>query len=240
MSTNDSAYVWDVASGNLLRTVPYGWAGTSSIRDMWQVFSDNSKLIMTIESNFTIKIYDFFSGEVVSTLASHAGIYLYTMSRDTRYLACQNLGGDLTVLSTETGGLIGYFRSVDPDQFAFDDSATHLYIKDTDSHFMAFNTVNQTIQYSSAIDSIAAQALYSRSHRDSATFESPDGRYWYGQSTENTFTKRQGSDVALKCTFMPVADGHGAVLPNSVLRVKKRREIPVFRLRGRELFHRPV
>jgi len=96
---NNSAKVWDVASGQLLMTLS---GHTESVNGV--AFSPDGRLIATASDDGTAKIWDAGTGKELLTLSGHDGsVHDISFSPDGRYLASASDDGTAIILNVKTG-----------------------------------------------------------------------------------------------------------------------------------------
>lgn len=98
--SNHSIEIWDVMTGELLRT-------TGEYKFSKYVISPNGNYIISVFDDKTIRICNLLTGEVIRTLENHKGnVELLSISSDEKYLACSTLDHIIKIWEFNNGKLV--------------------------------------------------------------------------------------------------------------------------------------
>ena len=93
----DNVHLWDVSTGDLLRTLDHDAASSAFHSDVYSVaFSPNGETLATGSEDNTIRLWDVSTGDLLDTLEGHTGaVYSVTYSPDGQTLVSGS--GDRTI-----------------------------------------------------------------------------------------------------------------------------------------------
>ena len=100
-NAQDLVTVWDVESGNCLKTVP-GIGDSYWLRSV--AFSADSSLLAAASSDQTVKLWDVNTGQLLRTFPCHAGRpWVVALSADQQVLASATNEGSIMLWERQTG-----------------------------------------------------------------------------------------------------------------------------------------
>lgn len=190
-ASNDSGIViYSVTTGEYFRTLSW----ENQISDVLSVsFAPNSRFIVSIYSNTSIRIWDSHTGDLIKILHKGApkasSFALVRYSPDGRFIASSTVGDSVSIWDSDTGDLIHTLEGHD------NKSTTHSLRYSPNSGFIVGASSNKTIKIWETSTGNLTHNLQNAIKTHSVNY-SPNGRFFISSSGDDGTIKIWDSETA--------------------------------------------